>query len=156
MSTLIIILAIIFLIVGLAGCIVPVLPGVPIAFAALLLLVWSGYPVGWTAIAITGVLTLVVVILDYVIPALGVKWAGGSSYGKWGCVVGTLCGMFFLPAGLLLGPFLGALVGELMGNRTFNVALKSAVGSLIGFLVGTVLKVAVTLYIIFVALSALI
>lgn len=156
MTTLIIVLAIIFLVVGLAGCIVPVLPGVPIAFAALLLLVWLGYPVGWAAIALAGVLTLAVVILDYVIPALGVKWAGGSSYGKWGCVVGTLVGMFFFPVGLILGPFLGALVGELFGNRTLDVAMKSAVGSLVGFLIGTVLKVAVTFYIIFVALSALI
>jgi len=97
---------------------------------------------------------LLTIILDYVIPALGAKYVGGSKWGAWGCTIGTLLGMFFMPWGLLAGPFLGAVVGELMAGRKSGEAIRSGLGSLLGFLFGTVLKIVVCFYFIYSAIVA--
>ena len=88
----------------------------------------------------------VVQVLDYFTPMLGSKYSGGSKWGNWGCIIGTLVGLLFLPWGVILGPFLGAVIGELLGNKEFSQALKSGVGSLIGFILGTLLKFVVCGY----------
>ena len=79
-------------------------------------------------------------VLDYVIPMLGTKYAGGTKWGNWGCVIGTVAGQFFPPWGIVLGPFFGAVLGELVGDKNLKDALRSGVGSLVGFLFGTVIK----------------
>ena len=61
-------------------------------------------------------------ILDYFTPMLGSKYSGGSKWGNWGCIIGTLVGLLFLPWGIILGPFLGAVIGELLGNKEFSQA----------------------------------
>ncbi len=98
------------LLVGLVGCIVPMLPGPPVAYIGLLILHFTD-KVEYTVSQLTVWLLLVVVlqVLDYFTPMLGSKYSGGSKWGNRGCIVGTLAGLLFLPWGILVGPFLGAL-----------------------------------------------
>ena len=91
-------------------------------------------------------IVVVLQVLDYFTPMLGSKYSGGSKWGNWGCIIGTLVGLLFLPWGIILGPFLGAVIGELLGNKEFSQALKSGFGSLIGFILGTLLKLVVCGY----------
>ena len=129
------------LLAGMAGCVLPVLPGPPISYVGLLLLHVTDKVQFTTSQLLVWLLVVVVMqVLDYFIPMLGSKYFGGSKWGNWGCVVGTLAGFLFLPWGIIFGPFLGALVGELLGNKEFSQALRSGVGSLVGFLAGTLLK----------------
>ena len=91
-------------------------------------------------------LVIVAQVLDYFIPILGSKYSGGTRWGSWGAFVGSVVGLFFLPAGLFLGPFLGAVAGELLGAADLARALKSGIGALAGFLLGTVLKLSLCMY----------
>lgn len=141
MDIFLIILGIVCLIIAFLGSVLPVLPGSPVAYVGMLffqltdrlqftpqqLIVWA-------------VLVIAVQVLDYVIPLLGTKYAGGTKWGSWGCIIGTVVGLFFTPWGIILGPFLGAVVGELLGDKDLKYALKSGIGSLVGFLLGTVAK----------------
>ncbi len=155
MDIILIVLAVLCLIVGLIGCVAPMLPGPPIAYVGMLLLHFTD-AIHFTSaqLVIGAVLVVVTLVLDYVVPALGAKYVGGSKWGAWGCTIGTLLGMFFMPWGLLLGPFLGAVVGELMAGRNSGEAIRSGLGSLLGFLFGTVLKIVVCFYFIYTAIVA--
>lgn len=141
MDILFIIAGCICLIVGLIGCILPMLPGPPVAYAGLLLLHLTDKVQFSTTQLLLWLATVVIVqILDYFVPILGSKYSGGSRWGTRGCLIGTLIGLFFMPWGIILGPFFGAFIGELLGGRETGQALKSGLGSLLGFLFGTVLK----------------
>ena len=147
MDILLVILGVICLLVGLAGCFLPILPGPPVAYLALWLLHFTGYAeFTVTELVVWGLLVVLAQAMDYVTPMLGTKYSGGSKWGNWGCIMGTLVGLLFLPWGVILGPFLGAVIGELLGNKEFSQALKSGVGSLIGFILGTLLKFVVCGY----------
>lgn len=111
---------------------------------------------GWVTVLILGLLVLLTVVADYFIPALGVRWFGGTPYGRKGSVAGTLVGLFFMPWGLIAGPFLGAFVGELIGKTNVGGAFKSGVGSLVGFLCGTFFKVIVAIVITCYAIAAIV
>ncbi len=141
MDIVLIILGIFCLVGGLAGCILPMLPGPPLAYAGMLLLHFTDQ-VQFTTTQLLVWLALVAVIqaLDYFVPLLGTKYSGGSKWGTRGCLVGTIAGLFFMPWGLIAGPFLGAFIGELLGGKETVQALKSGFGSLLGFLFGTVVK----------------
>ena len=150
MELILLLLASACMLVGLLGCVVPVLPGPPLAYVALLLLQLSGMAEFTTTELLVWLCVVVVVqVLDYVVPMLGSKLTGGSRWGSWGCFLGTLVGLFFMPWGLLVGPFVGAFVGELIGGRMPGRALLSGFGSLVGFLMGTVLKCIVCGYFLF-------
>ncbi len=153
---LLIVLGILCLLVGLVGCILPALPGPPLAYGGMLLLHFTDR-VQFTATELMVWLVLVVIVqvLDYVVPMLGAKYSGGSRWGERGCLVGTILGLFFMPWGIILGPFLGAVVGELLGGRETGEALKSGLGSLLGFLLGTVVKCVLCGYFIWQFVSAL-
>jgi uncharacterized protein YqgC (DUF456 family) len=140
---LLLIAAILCLLFGFAGCVIPVLPGPPTAWLALLLLKFTekwGDSMSWTWIAVFAAIALIVTILDYLAPAWGVKKLGGTRAGTWGATIGLIVGLFFMPVGLILGPFLGALAGELLTGMPGKNSLKSALGAFIGFLFGTGLK----------------
>ena len=140
MDVLWIVLGIILMVVGLAGCILPFLPGPPLCYLALLIQQLQSTPPYTTKfLLIWAAITLVVTGLDYVIPIYGTKKFGGTKYGMWGCVVGLVAGLWLGPFGLILGPFAGAF-GELIGSATSGIAFRAAVGSFIGFLTGTLLK----------------
>lgn len=141
MDILLIILGAICMIIGLAGCILPMIPGPPVAYAGLLLLHFTERAQFTTAQLLTWLFIIILLqVLDYFIPMLGSKYSGGSRWGTRGCLIGTVAGLFFMPWGIILGPFLGAFLGELLGGRKTGQALKSGLGSLFGFLFGTVLK----------------
>lgn len=151
-----IILGILCLLVGLAGCILPALPGPPLSYAALLLLHFTDkVQLSTTQLVVWLIVVVVIQVLDYFVPMLGSKYTGGTRWGTRGCMAGTLVGLFFMPWGIILGPFLGAFIGELLGGSDKKLALKSGIGSLIGFLLGTVLKCAVCGYFIYLFFSEL-
>lgn len=147
MDLILILLSALCLLLGLGGCILPALPGPPISYVGLVLLHCSD-KVQFTTTQLLVWLAVVIVIqlLDNFIPMLGTKYSKGSKWGSWGAFAGSIVGLFFLPWGLLAGPFLGAMIGELLGKHPMQQALKSGVGSLIGFLFGTILKLVVCTY----------
>ena len=147
LDVILIIISALCMIAGLAGCVLPFLPGPPIAYLGLVFLHFTD-KVHYTPtqLIIWLLIVAVVQVLDYFTPMLGSKYSGGSKWGNWGCIIGTLVGLLFLPWGVILGPFLGAVIGELLGNKEFSQALKSGVGSLIGFILGTLLKFVVCGY----------
>lgn len=142
MDIILIILGIICLIMGLAGCILPMLPGPPVAYAALILLhLTDRVSLSTTELLIGLLLVIAIQLLDYFIPMWGTKYTGGG--GKWanrGSLIGTIVGMFFLPWGIIIGPFVGAFMGATKDGMDNTQALKAGFGSLIGFLVGTAAK----------------
>ena len=137
------IIAVIIGLAGIVGCILPVLPGPPISWCALLLLYFFGngemslkFLLIWLGI------TIVVTILDYIVPAQFTRISGGSKVAGRGSLVGLFVGLiFFPPWGMILGAFLGALAAEVLINRTALAdSIKPALGSFAGFIAGTFLK----------------
>ena len=124
------------------GCVVPVLPGPALAFGGLLVLMPSSFAPTTQTYIWFGVACAVVLVLDYVVPAFGAKKFNCSKWGVFGCIVGTLIGIFFVPWGILVGPFAGAVVGELIAGKKFSSSLKGGFGALLGFIFGVALKLA--------------
>jgi uncharacterized protein YqgC (DUF456 family) len=158
MDILLIILGAICLLLGLIGCVAPVLPGVPLSYLGLLLLHFTDrVQFSWQFLVVWGVVVVVIQILDYFIPAWGTKKFGGTKYGVWGSTIGLFVGLFMGPLGIVIGPFIGAVLGELIyfnrhpqttlseteqnKNSNFNRALRAGFGSFIGLLTGTLIKV---------------
>ena len=142
MDIALLILGIIFTVLGIIGCILPILPGPPLSFVGLLMLHFSEYAEYSTKILIIfGIVAVVVTALDYLVPILGTKKLGGSKYGVAGSMIGLILGIFFFPPlGIIFGPFAGAIVGELIKGDDFQKALKSGFGSFAGFVFGTGIK----------------
>ncbi len=140
-------LGVILVLAGLVGCIIPMLPGPPLAFVALILLHFtSKAPFDTKFLLLWAGVTTVVSILDYWLPVYGTKKTGGTAAGTRGAIFGLVIGLFFFPPfGLIVGPFVGALSGEMLSGQTINLALRSALGSFLGFLAGTLMKLAVTI-----------
>ena len=126
---------------GIVGCFIPVIPGPIVAFCGLLCMIPTSKSPSAAIFVLFGVVTAVVTVLDYVVPALGAKKFKCSKWGMLGCTVGTIIGIFYFPLGLLLGPFLGAVAGELMARKPFVLAVKGGLGALLGFLAGVFIKV---------------
>ncbi|KAF0237352.1 MAG: hypothetical protein FD181_1918 [Prolixibacteraceae bacterium] len=142
MDYLLIGLGIILMIAGIAGCVLPLLPGPPLNYTGLLLLHFtSGFHFSNRFLLIWAIITIVVYALDYVIPVWGTKKFGGSKQGVWGSIIGLVAGLFFFPPfGIIIGPLAGAVIGELTAGKSSGAALKSGFGSFIGFLTGTLIK----------------
>mgnify|MGYP000909566920 CR=1 FL=1 len=126
------------MLVGVAGSILPVLPGAPLAFGSLLLAkILNFSEISWWVVGIFGFLTIVGVVLDYVVPVATTKKMGGSKYGVYGLIIGLIIGIIFSPFGfvsIIIAPFLGALIGELIYDRqNYKRAVKAAAGSIIGY-----------------------
>ncbi len=140
--------AAIFLIFGLAGCFISILPGPILSYLALLCLIPTDNCLSAVELSVFGVLTIIVTVADFIIPAIGAKKFNCSPYGTWGCVFGTFIGAFFFPIGLIVGPFLGAFLGELIARRDASQAFRGALGAFLGFLAGTLLKLCFCIYLI--------
>lgn len=137
------ILGIIFMIIGIIGCLVPVLPGPPLSFVGLIFLNLTRFGHFTTPLLITfGALAVVVTVLDYIVPVWGTRRFGGSKYGTRGATVGLIVGFFLGPLGIILGPLIGAFVGEMIFKDDMNYAFKAGFGSLLSFLTGIGLKLA--------------
>ena len=141
MDIFLIVLGSLCLLIAFIGSILPALPGVPLAYIALWLLhATDKVQFSWQTLLIRGIVTVVSLILDYLVPIWGTKRFGGSKWGTWGSVVGLIIGMFLGPWGIVLGPFVGAVVGELIGGKNKDEAFRAGFGSFIGLLTGTILK----------------
>jgi uncharacterized protein len=142
MDYLLIGLGIIFIIGGILGSVLPVLPGPPLSYVGLLLLHFTErYQFSSRFLIIWAIITAVVYALDYIIPAYGTKRYGGSKRGVWGSVIGLVVGLFFFPPlGIIIGPFVGAVIGELTLGLDSRTAFRSGFGSFVGFLAGTLMK----------------
>jgi len=142
------ILSILVLLTGYVGCLLPILPGPPLSFVAVIIVHFTRFADFTTnEFIFLGLLAAVVQILDFIVPAWGTKKFGGSRLGMWGAIIGLIAGLFFLPAfgpfgifTILGGPFLGAYVGEKIEGKNSEKALRAAFGSFIGFLAGTMMK----------------
>ncbi len=162
-------IGILLLLVGLLGCVLPVIPGPPISFIGFLMLVFTSFYENGDYIPyiISAFLATVVTILDYVVPAWGTKKFGGSKKGINGSIIGLIGGIFILsplltfilsllgPAtilgpliGIIAGPFIGAYIGEKTDNKENKDALRAAFGSFLGFVAGTIMKIVTSVIII--------
>ena len=137
------VIAVIFGILGIAGCILPVIPGPPLSWVGMLLLyIADSSKVSTTSLIVWLVVAIVVTILDYIVPAYFTRITGGSKSAGRGSLIGLLVGIFFFPPwGMLVGAFLGAVLGEIfLEGKELRQSLKPAFGSLVGFLFSTGLK----------------
>lgn len=143
MEILLIALALICGIVGILGSILPALPGPPISYVGLLLLLpCEGADISSTALWIYGILLVIVSILDYIAPVWLTNLCGGGKQAARGSMAGLIAGLFFFPPlGLVIGPFVGAFIGELIDGASKGKALKVAMMSFVGFLLTTGMKI---------------
>ena len=148
MSTVIAILAVLAGIIGIAGSILPGLPGPPVSWVGLMLLYFwgngtdkAGGPMSLTFLLVWLAITIVVCIIDYVVPAYFTRVTGGSKVAGRGAIIGLIAGMFIPPVGIILGTLAGAFLAEFLVSRKSGwQSTKSAVGALLGFIFGTGIK----------------
>jgi uncharacterized protein YqgC (DUF456 family) len=145
MEAILIIIGLALIILGIAGCIIPALPGPPLAYLALVLLEFAEQaPFSFNFMMAWLIIVIVVSLLDFYVPVWGTKKFGGSKYGTYGSIAGLIIGLFFSPVGIIIGPFLGAFAGELIGGKKSQDALRAGLGAFVGFLAGTIAKLAVS------------
>lgn len=141
MEIFLLVIAFLLMLIGVIGCIVPGLPGTPIAYLGL----WIAQATervdfSWQFLLVCGIVMIAVSALDYIVPAWGTKHYGGTKYGVWGSTIGVFVGLFFGAAGVILGPLVGAVLGEMLSGKALAEALKAGWGSFVGILFGTVIK----------------
>ncbi|NOQ24488.1 MAG: DUF456 family protein [Bacteroidales bacterium] len=141
--------AIILIIVGLVGCVLPIIPGPPLSFLGILILNFTEFAQYSTNfLLVIAFAAILVTVLDYIVPIWGTKKFGGTKAGMWGATLGMIIGMiFFGPIGLILGPLVGAIIGESIKGANRKDAFRSGLGAFLGFLLGTGLKLATSIYI---------
>ncbi len=141
MEYILVILALICALTGVAGSILPALPGPPLSFAGLLLLLpCNGNSIDTATVIIAGVATVIITIFDYIAPIWLTKKRGGSKYGTWGAGIGMIIGLFFGILGMIIGPFIGAFIGELYAKNSPEKALETAFMSFVAFMLTTGIK----------------
>ncbi len=135
-------IGVVFIIIGIIGSFLPVLPGPPMSWVGLLLIyLTDALEDNWLFLGITLVVALIVFALDYIIPAMGTMKFGGTKAGMIGTTIGLIVGIIApIPFGIIIGPFVGALIGELSNKADSQTAVKAAFGSFLGFLTGTFMK----------------
>ena len=158
MTVLLWIAAVALIVIGVAGTILPALPGVTLVFAGILLAAWiddfARIPV-WLVV-ILGVLTAIAWVIDYFAAAAGAKKAGASKLAIVGAMIGTVAGVFTGLWGLLFMPLVGAAVGEYVAQRDLRRAGTVGVATWLGLLVGTAMKVAIVFAMIGIFIAALV
>ncbi len=145
METLFIVIGALFIIAGIIGAFIPLLPGPPLSYIGILILHFiKGGLFSWLFLISWGIVVVIVVTLDSFMPAEGSRRMGGSKFGIYGALIGALIGLFFFPpAGIIVGPIVGAFIGEFIAGKESGSALRAAMGSFVGFLVAVALKVGV-------------
>jgi len=137
-------LAGLLVLVGLAGSVLPALPGVPLVFGGLLVAAWIDdfERVTWLPLIVLGLLTAVSFVIDFVATALGAKRVGATRLAIVGALLGTLVGVFLGIPGLILGPFVGAVAGEMISHGKVEQATRAGLATWMGLIFGTLSKVA--------------
>lgn len=149
-------IAAVLVIVGLAGTVLPLLPGAAFVFLGLLLAAWAdGFArVGAMTLAILGLLAVLALAADFLASALGARKMGASPRAILGATLGAIAGIFFGIPGLVLGPFIGAVAGELSANRQLLHAGRAGLGTWLGLLLGSVVKLTLALLMVGVFVTA--
>lgn len=150
MASNIIMLIVVFvlILVGIAGTLIPLLPGIPLIFISIAAYGWyEGFQqITPKYLVILGAITVLSVIIDYLSTALGAKYAGSSKKGVWGAFIGTFVGaIFFPPLGILIGPWLGAFIGEYIELQDVGAAVKTGFGTVLGLFSGMVFNLILAL-----------
>lgn len=135
-------LAISLVLIGLAGILLPILPGVPVIWIGLVLMAWlDGFQsVGFWTLFWLGVLSVFSVIIDFIATAEGARRFGAGRWAILGATFGLLFGFFFGLVGIILGPFVGAVAGHLLGKATLDASMRAGVGATLGVVAGTIAK----------------
>jgi uncharacterized protein len=157
MTTILWVIAVLLIIIGIAGVVLPALPGVVFVFGGILLAAWIDDFTrigGWT-IGVLAVLTIIAFVIDYVASTLAAKRAGASTLGLVGAAVGTVLGIFTGLFGLVFMPLIGAAVGEFISQQDAMRAGRVGMATWIGLVVGTALKIAVVFTMVGVFIAAL-
>ncbi len=138
------VLAAVLVCVGIAGAVLPALPGVPLVFAGLLVAAWAGdfQQVTWVTLVVLGLLTLLSFVIDLVATAAGARRVGATKLAVLGAALGTLGGLFLGLPGLILGPFVGAVAGELISHGQVQQATRAGLATWMGLVFGTLAKLA--------------
>ena len=138
------ILAVLLVVIGLAGTVLPALPGVTLVFAGLVVGAWADHfeRVGWLTLTVLGLLTVLSLVIDFAASALGARRVGATRYAIIGAALGTLAGLFLGIPGLVVGPFAGAVVGEMLSHGEWRRATSAGFGTWVGLLFGTLAKIA--------------
>ncbi len=146
-----------FLLAGLMGAFIPILPGPPVSFAGMLLLHFSKHLHFSTTVLVSyGIICLLITLADYLLPIWGTRLGKGSKHGIVGASLGLVIGIFFFPPlGVLIGPLAGAWLAEMVNGKKSKEAFYAAMGSFVGLLLGVLLKFVVSLAIIWHSLAAL-
>jgi len=132
-------IGVVLLAAGIVGCVVPVVPGPLLAYCSLL----TRYSVvGSTKLAVGAIIVVAVTVVDYLLPAVFAKRFKCTGWGVFGCSVGTIVGIFYVPLGIILGPFIGAVLGEIVAGRNLGAAMKGGFGALVGFALSSGVKLA--------------
>lgn len=138
-------LVVVLVVIGIAGVILPALPGPAFVFVGLVLAAWiddfTRVSIAPTLVVI-GVLTALTVVVDVLATALGARRVGASGKALWGAALGTVVGIFFGIVGLVFGPFIGAAVGQFMSHGDVLHAGRVGLGTWLGILIGAAMKVA--------------
>jgi len=147
MDIILIIIAALFMLLGIIGSFIPILPGPVTSWFGLLIVHFTdAIPIDKSFLIITFTIALFIWLLDYIIPAIGTKRFGGTKYGMIGTTIGLIVGLIApIPGGIIIGPFIGALIGELINKSDTKKATKAAFGSFIGFLTSTFIKFVVAI-----------
>jgi uncharacterized protein YqgC (DUF456 family) len=138
------VLAVVLVCAGVAGSVLPALPGVPLVFAGLLLAAWAGdfQQVTWIPLVVLGLLTVISFVIDFAATALGAKRVGATKLAVLGAALGTLGGLFLGLPGLIFGPFVGAVAGELLSHGRMQQATRAGLATWMGLVFGTLAKLA--------------
>ena len=140
-------LAAALVLIGLAGTLLPALPGAPFVFFGLVVAAWIGdfQRIGWPTLTILGVLTALAIAVDLVATLLGAKRVGASKLALLGAAIGSVVGLFFGLIGIFIFPFIGAVIGELIARNELGQAAKVGVATWLGLLFGALAKLALAL-----------
>jgi uncharacterized protein YqgC (DUF456 family) len=145
-EAIVIIIGLLIAIVGLVGCVIPAIPGPPLNFLSLVILELgigdafsAEFYISW------GIITVIVTVLDYVLPVMGAKVYRSSKFGIWGSIIGMILGiLFFPPFGMIIGLFLGAVIGELIAGKEHLEALKVGTATFVASILMILVKLAVS------------
>ena len=142
MDLMLLIIGVILGVVGLLGAVIPVLPGTILSYIGFMCVYFvDGSSISTLQLALCGIVSIAVIVLDYILPGYFSKLFGGTKYGITGATIGTIVGMFFGIVGIIIGPFVGAFIGEMIGRQIEpKQALKVGIGAMLAFIAGTGIK----------------